>query len=149
MLDFATVSFEYGNLIIEAQSEITLRRGARGEAVQLKHRRESERERLLELRRLGLEKIPTQRVYGTQPLLEGILGLKDPAAWPAFMAESLPALRAAGWRCGMADEIRHNVISIDAIEASVHDAGEASSGDINSSSRLPMFSTPVKSNVGR
>jgi len=124
MLDFATLSFDYGNVTVEAQGDVTLRRTAEGEVVQVKRRRESEHRRQLELRRSGLEKIPTRRTYGDRALPDGVLGLKDPEAWPAFMAEGLPALRAAGWRCAMTAEFRHNVISIDAIEGSVREGGD-------------------------
>jgi superfamily II DNA or RNA helicase len=124
MLDFVTVRFEYAHLTVEAHSSETLRRDAQGDIVQLKRRRESEQRRLLELRRVGLEKIPRQRIHSAQPLPDSVFGLEDSGGWPAFVAETLPTLRAAGWRCVMADEFRHNVIPIDAIEGAVRDGGD-------------------------
>ena len=123
-LEIATVSFEYAHLTFEAGSEVTLRRNGQGEVVQVKRRRDSEQQRLLELRRAGLERIPTQRIYCSQPLPEGVLGLKDPDGWSKFLDKTLPALRAKGWRCLMADEFRYNVIPIDAIDTSVREADD-------------------------
>ncbi len=124
MLDFGTVNFDYENVKVEVHSDVTLRRTAQGEVVQVKRRRESEHRRLLELGRSGLEKISTRRISSAHPLPDEVYGLKDAEAWPGFVAESLPALRAAGWRCVMAVEFRHNVISIDAIEGSVRETGD-------------------------
>jgi superfamily II DNA or RNA helicase len=123
MLDVASVSFEYGPLKIEATSDARLRR-IDGEVVQVKRRLESEQRRLLELRRIGLKKIPAQRLYSPQPLPEGLLGFEDAEFWPSFVADVLLSLRAGGWRCVMTDEFRFNVIAIDAIEGSVREAGD-------------------------
>jgi superfamily II DNA or RNA helicase len=118
-LDVATVSFDYAHLSVEADSGTTLRRNADGEVVHIKRRRDSEKRRLLELRHVGLQKIAARSIYSPQPLPEGLLGLKDAEDWLPFMTETLPALRAQGWRCVMSDEFRFNVTPIDVIEGSV------------------------------
>src|ERR1019366_8546950 len=75
-------------------------------------------------RRVGLQKIAAHSIYSAQPLPEGLLGLKAAEDWPPFMTETLPALRAKGWRCVMSDEFRFNVTPIDVIEGSVRESAD-------------------------
>jgi superfamily II DNA or RNA helicase len=118
-LDFATVTFDYAGLSIDAHSATTLRRSAGGEVVQLKRRQDYERERLQELRHVGLTKIAAGRLSGPEPFPAAMLGLDEAADWPAFMSETLPALAHSGWRVAMTDAFRYNVTEIDAIDGHV------------------------------
>jgi superfamily II DNA or RNA helicase len=124
MLDFGTVGFNYAELSIPVDSPITLHRTADGEVIQLKRRRDTERLRIQELRQAGLQAISTSRLYSSEALPEGLLGLEDAAAWSPFMTDRLPRLRAMGWRCVMSDSFRFNVTPIEAIDGSVRASGE-------------------------
>ena len=118
MLDFATLTFDYADISIPANSDATLRRNARGEVVQVKRRRDSEQGRLQAARRAGLKPM-AGRAYTAEPLPQGVLVLEDVDSWSSFVTETLPGLRTAGWRCVMTERFRFNVIAIDDIEGAV------------------------------
>ncbi|MEO7208180.1 MAG: DEAD/DEAH box helicase [Steroidobacteraceae bacterium] len=123
-LDFATVTFDYGGLGVDAASSTTLRRSGGGEVVQIRRRHDSERVRLKELREAGLTKLSTGRFSGPEPFPVSMLGLDEPAQWLSFMAETIPALALSGWRVLMTDAFRYNVTEIDAIEGDVRLGGD-------------------------
>jgi superfamily II DNA or RNA helicase len=116
--DYATVTFDYADVLVEATSETTLHRNSRGEVVHVKRRLDSERQRLQELRNAGF-KNQAAHLVGAQPLPEGLMVLRDAEAWPPFMAEALPALKASGWRCVITPGFRFNVIVIDDIDGTI------------------------------
>jgi superfamily II DNA or RNA helicase len=124
LLDVATLSFDYGGVVVAAHSDTTLHRNAGGEVIQLKRRAEAEHRRLQELREAGLQRLDLRHVYSAQSLPVGILGLKDAAAWSPFMSDAVPRLRALGWRCAMSDAFRFNVIPIETIDGSVRPTAE-------------------------
>ena len=124
VLDFAAVGFDYGGVIINADSSATLVSHPDGNVVQVSRRPDAEKKRLLELRSAGLQKIPAGRVQGPQSFPGAMLGLQEPDAWYAFVNEALPALRDKGWRVTMSGEFRFNVIEIDAIDGMARDAGD-------------------------
>jgi superfamily II DNA or RNA helicase len=123
-LDFATVSFDYEGVSVDAHSNATLQRDTHGEVVQLQRRRDAEQRRLRELRTAGLVKVPADRFSGPRQFPAGMHALKDAEDWPDFMRAVLPQLRASGWRVVMSGAFRFNVIEIDGIDGAVRPAGE-------------------------
>jgi superfamily II DNA or RNA helicase len=109
MLDFATASFDYEGVSIKAESSATLVPVPGGSVLHIRRRYDTEKKRLLELRKA---------------LPETLLALPDVDAWPDFVDETLPALSNAGWRVTLASGFRHHVIEIDAIEGTARRTGD-------------------------
>ena len=122
--DFATVSFHYAGETIDAQSNTTLVQTAGGQVVQVKRQLDVEQQRLTELHKAGLRKIPAYRAYGPQPFPNGMLAPQSVEEWPAFMKHDLPVLRQKGWQIEMSDTFRFNVIEIEAIDGNLRQAGD-------------------------
>ncbi len=116
LLDFATVTFDYDGVSVDAESHTTLLPSADGDTVQVRRRSAVEKQRLLELRKAGLRKISASSAHGLQSLPEAMFGLKEPNAWRSFVDKSLPILRNKGWRVHMTPEFRFNIIEIDIID---------------------------------
>ena len=115
-LDFATVSFEYDGLSVDADGSAALFHRRGDELLEIKRHVAIENQRMAQLAETGLRTISLQSVYGPQPFPPGMRGLNAPQAWEGFVAGVLPELRRDGWRVTMAREFRFNVIEIDAIE---------------------------------
>jgi superfamily II DNA or RNA helicase len=124
MLDFATVSFDYAGVNIDAQSNTTLVRSASGEVVQIKRSLDREQRCLADLHKAGLRKIPASRAHGPRPFPDGMLGPNNAEDWAVFMKQALPRLRETGWQVTMTEVFRHNVIEIEAIDGALHQAGD-------------------------
>jgi superfamily II DNA or RNA helicase len=116
MLDFATASFDYAGVRIDAQSHTTLVQSREGEVVRIKRAIEMEQRYLTALRKTGLRSIPPIHAYGPQPFPDAILGAGTAEDWAVFMRDALPLLRENGWQVTMSAAFRHDVIEIDDIE---------------------------------
>ena len=123
VLDFATVSFNYGGENIDAQSNTTLVCTSSGEVMQIKRQLDIEQRHLAQLHKAGLRKIAAHRAYGPQPFPSGILAPQSIEEWPVFMKD-MPVLRQQGWQIEVSDTFRFNVIEIEAIDGSLHQAGD-------------------------
>ncbi|WP_454827786.1 DEAD/DEAH box helicase [Paraburkholderia xenovorans] len=123
-VELAGVSFDYDGVSINVDSSVTLVPMPGGDVIHIRRRYEAEKKRLLELRKTGLQKVPTSRVHASRLLPDTMLGLPDAEAWSAFVNDSVPELVSKGWRVTMAPEFRYNVIEIDAIEGTAHQAGD-------------------------
>ncbi|NIF77298.1 helicase [Paraburkholderia sp. Cy-641] len=123
-LELAAVSFDYDGVSINADSGVTLVPLPGGDVIHIRRRYEAEKKRLLELRKTGLQKVPTRSVYASRLLPDTMLGLPDADAWSGFVNEAVPELVAKGWRVTMAPEFRYNVIEIDAIDGTAREAGD-------------------------
>ncbi|MGF6774235.1 superfamily II DNA or RNA helicase [Paraburkholderia sp. GAS199] len=123
-VELAGVSFDYDGVSINVDSSVTLVPMPGGDVMHIRRRYEVEKKRLLELRKTGLQKVPTSRVYAARLLPDTMLGLPDADAWSAFVNDAVPELVAKGWRVSMAPEFRYNVIEIDAIDGTAHQAGD-------------------------
>ena len=123
-VELAGVSFDYDGVSINVDSSVTLVPMPGGDVIHIRRRYEIEKKRLLELRKTGLQKVPTSRVYASRLLPDTMLGLPDADAWSAFVNEAVPQLVSQGWRVTMAPEFRYNVIEIDAIDGTAHQAGD-------------------------
>ena len=124
VLDFATVSFDYEGVSIKSESSATLVPVPGGSVIHIRRRYDAEKQRLLELRKTGLQVVPASGGYARQALPETMLALSDLDAWPDFVDEVLPELASKGWRVTMAPAFRHNVIEIDAIEGTARQTGD-------------------------
>jgi SNF2 family DNA or RNA helicase len=118
------VSFDYDGVSINVDSSVTLVPMPGGDVIHIRRRYEAEKKRLLELRKTGLQKVPTSRVYASRLLPDTMLGLSDADAWSAFVNDAVPELVRQGWRVTMAPAFRYNVIEIDAIDGTAHQAGD-------------------------
>jgi superfamily II DNA or RNA helicase len=123
-VELAGVSFDYDGVSINVDSSVTLVPMPGGDVIHIRRRYEAEKKRLLELRKTGLQKVPTSRVYASRLLPDTMLGLPDAEAWSGFVSDAVPELVSKGWRVTMAPEFRYNVIEIDAIEGTAHQAGD-------------------------
>ncbi|WP_025600624.1 DEAD/DEAH box helicase [Burkholderia sp. WSM2230] len=123
-VELAGVSFDYDGVSINVDSSVTLVPVPGGEVIHIRRRYEVEKKRLLELRKTGLQKVPTSRVFASRLLPDTMLGLPDAEAWSVFVNEAVPDLVSKGWRVTMAPEFRYNVIEIDAIDGTAHQAGD-------------------------
>jgi superfamily II DNA or RNA helicase len=123
-VELAGVSFDYDGVSINVDSSVTLVPLPGGDVIHIRRRYEAEKKRLLELRKTGLQKVPTSRVYASRLLPDTMLGLPDADTWSAFVNDAVPDLVSRGWRVTMAPEFRYNVIEIDAIEGTAHQAGD-------------------------
>ncbi|TPQ37080.1 DEAD/DEAH box helicase [Cupriavidus pinatubonensis] len=122
--DFATVSFDYAEHRLSAQSNTTLVRTSGGEVVQIRRDADLERQRLTELQKAGFRKIRADHAFGPKPFPDGMLGPENDEHWPELMKLVLPALRANGWRVVMSDAFRYNVIEIEAIDGNLRPTGD-------------------------
>ncbi|WP_027801735.1 DEAD/DEAH box helicase [Paraburkholderia dilworthii] len=123
-VELAGVSFDYDGISINVDSSVTLVPMPGGDVIHIRRRYEVEKKRLLELRKTGLQKVPTSRVFTSRHLPDTMLGLADADAWSAFVSDAVPELVSKGWRVTMAPEFRYNVIEIDAIDGTAHQAGD-------------------------
>lgn len=114
-LDFATVSFDYNGVVLNANDGVTLHRNAHGEVVQIKRDIEFEKLRLSEISKRGLTKIPANGMTSPLTLPSNIRGLSDPRGWPGYIQQTLPSLREKGWRVVMSRRFRFSVVDADAI----------------------------------
>ncbi|MDR7008677.1 DEAD/DEAH box helicase [Paraburkholderia strydomiana] len=123
-VELAGVSFDYDGVSINVDSSVTLVPMPGGDVIHIRRRYEVEKKRLLELRKSGLQKVPTSRVFTSRQLPDTMLGLADADAWSSFVSDAVPELVSRGWRVTMAPEFRYNVIEIDAIDGTAHQAGD-------------------------
>ena len=124
VLDFAIVHFDYAGVRISANSNSTLISMPDGEVVQIARQPQIEKQRLSELHRAGLRKIPSQHAYGPRPFPEGLLGFPNRDDWFHFIAHTLPLLRDGGWQIEMTEEFRFNVTEIAAVEGNLRQADD-------------------------
>lgn len=124
VLDFATVSFEYAEVRLDAHSNTTLVRAADGEVMQIKRDLDSEQHHLIALHHVGLQKMPVSGAYGPKSFPNGMLGFDNAENWIAFARQVLPKLREDGWQVVMSDAFRFNVIEIEAIDGHLRHSGD-------------------------
>ncbi|HZZ06160.1 DEAD/DEAH box helicase [Paraburkholderia sp.] len=123
-VELAGVSFDYDGVSINVDSSVTLVPMPGGDVIHIRRRYEAEKKRLLELRKTGLQKVPTSRVVASRLLPDTMLGLPDAESWSAFVNDAVPDLVSKGWRVTMAPAFRYNIIEIDAIDGTAHQAGD-------------------------
>ncbi|MTD27836.1 DEAD/DEAH box helicase [Erwinia sorbitola] len=122
-LDFASVSFDYAGVSVDAGSRAESFTDRAGLRYYVERQVKEEQSWLAEIRTAGLNAIPSGHIYTPVPLPPAIFAPESPAQWRHFIKKVLPALRKRGWRISMDDEFTWNVSEVDAIE------GRAVQGD--------------------
>ena len=125
--DCASLALRYGPLTIEASDPRDFHPLPEGRNARLVRDEAAERAAAQRLGAAGFTRVPPGSVEvlaGKLPL--DALGLASETAWAAFMADTLPALRAEGWEVVLPQDFRHHAIDIDALFLDV-DEGSAGS----------------------
>ena len=112
--DFALLAFRYGTVTVEAGDARVFHPLPDGRSARLTRDEEAERAAAQRLAAAGFARIPPGAVQTSFGSLPGdALGLASEEAWPGFMAETVPALRAEGWEVAFPSDFRHHAIDID------------------------------------
>lgn len=115
-LDFARVKFRYGEAIMPPDHSTEFITLKNGETVRVTRDQKAEKRFLKSLGEYGLEEVPgfvLSGSIGDRP----IFGLENEQAWPSFMRQVIPQLRAAGWEVIIPRSFRHHVLEVEAWEA--------------------------------
>ena len=118
-LDFATVRFDYAGCRVDPHHPNTLFNAANG-LQRVIRKIDLEKRYLQELHATGLRQVPQEQARGPEKFPPAIMRLAHSDAWPDFMQNKLPDLRASAWQVEMADTFRHSVYQIDLIDGSLH-----------------------------
>jgi superfamily II DNA or RNA helicase len=110
-MDIATVSFDYEDVRIEAADSREFLRTDAGMLLRIARRGGEESARLKELLLHGLRPLSRRQTGSEEPTL---FGPALPQDWPLFVADSLPRLRAGGWRIEVRPEFRHVMVEPEA-----------------------------------
>jgi superfamily II DNA or RNA helicase len=121
LFDFLLPTFHYDEVVVQPGQRQEYFVTAQGETVHVRRRMDRENARLAELARHGVEPVPANTLFATRPRPPHLYGLESPAHWPAFMAEDVPALRAAGWQVEMAPDFRHLVLDVQTWDAQLEE----------------------------
>jgi superfamily II DNA or RNA helicase len=122
-LDIARLDFDYGEITIAAGSAEVLTRLADGELVRIARRADFENACLERLVASGLKPISDASASREASPYAGGFIMPARDAWPAFVSDTIPALRDAGWRVEITPNSRFDVVEIEAIDALAHAAG--------------------------
>ncbi len=125
LFDYLLPAFEYDGVRVEAHSPHEFITTATGETVHVKRRPALEKSWLDSLEKYGAQPVPAHALFASRPRPPHLWGLESPGHWPGFMAEQVPALRAAGWRVDIAGQFRHLVQEAEAWDVEV---GEEADG---------------------
>ncbi len=139
--DFATLAFRYGPLTVAAADTALFHALPDGSSARLERDASAEAAAARRLTQAGFAKVPGGRVLTAYKALPaGALGLASEAAWPGFMAGTLPALRAEGWEIELPADFRHHALDVDAL---VLDIDEADGGWLDISPGIEVEGRPV------
>lgn len=115
-LDFASVSFDYAGVNVDAGSRAESFTDRMGLRYHVQRHTEEEQSWLAQIGTAGLNAIPAGHIYTPSPLPPAIFAPASPPQWRDFIKKGLPALRKRGWRISMDDDFTWNVSEVDAIE---------------------------------
>ena len=124
VLDHASVSFDYEGIKVKAEEHTTLVKTPDGTMVQIKRQMDSEKHRLAQLRKAGLDILSPAHANGPRSFPASTWGFRAANAWPHFMQHTLPDLVGGGWQVQMNEEFRFNVIEIESIAGQVRQASD-------------------------
>ncbi len=111
--DWAAVEFRYGDAVMRPDHPgefVTLQNG---ETVRVVRDQKAELRLLNSLAGFGLEEMSRFGMAGTIPD-QTMYGLESEKAWPAFMQQVVPKMRAAGWEIVIPQGFRHHVLEVEA-----------------------------------
>ncbi len=115
-LDFASVSFDYAGVRVDAGSRAQSFSDRKGQHYHVARHVEEEQNWLVQIQNAGLQTIPAGHIYTPAPLPPEIFAPETPAEWRDFIKTGLPALRRRGWKIRMDSDFTWNVTEVDAIE---------------------------------
>ncbi|MEW6025526.1 MAG: DEAD/DEAH box helicase [Pseudomonadota bacterium] len=113
-VEFAYAEFRFG---VDDASEFVV--GEDGAPAQVKRDAAGEKNFIAALAQHGMKRVPRNALPFDGP----VFGLDNEAAWPEFVRQAVPELRAAGWTIEIPKDFRHHFIEADTWEADFEDAG--------------------------
>lgn len=126
MLDYACVSFDYGEFNFVAGSSQSLVQNEAGKLIEVQRAVQLEKKYLAELQgQFGMRSLPKHYV-GTHDALPDLLFiLPTPDAWLNFIEHDVPRMQEQGWRIEHSFTSRYTpVIDIDDIDGQVSETGD-------------------------
>lgn len=139
--DFARVKFRYGEAVIAPDHPSEFVTLANGETVRITRDAKAEQHALKALDKFGLRAMQDFGGYGDIGD-HTVLGLEADKAWPVFMQQAVPQLRAAGWDVVIPHGFRHQVLEVEAWEGEFdeHEDGwfSLNMGIVVNGQRLPL-----------
>jgi len=115
-LDFASISFDYAGVRVEAGSRADSFNDGKGQRYRVNRRMEEEQGRLAQALSAGLNTIPVGHIYTPAPLPAEIFAPETPGQWRDFIKTGLPSLRKRGWKVKVDSDFTWNVTEVDAVE---------------------------------
>ena len=119
MLDYATLTFRYGDLRVDAVGKSEYHVTTDGETVHVKRRPKVEAQWLHALAEYGLLDAPNYVI--SQQDDKKLLMLNSESAWTNFMQRSVPQLRVQGCEIQTPQGFRHHVLEVSDWEAEITD----------------------------
>ena len=113
MRDWVHVQFRYGEAVLPTDHPGDFVSLNNGETVRVKRDARLEQRFLKSLEGFGLEEMPRFGISGNIPN-HPVYVLENERAWPQFMQQALPKLRAAGWEVVVPQSFRHHVLEVEA-----------------------------------
>ena len=113
MRDWVHVQFRYGEAVLPTDHPGDFVSLNNGETVRVKRDARLEQRFLKSLEGFGLEEMPRFGILGNIPN-HPVYVLENERAWPQFMQQALPKLRAAGWEVVVPQSFRHHVLEVEA-----------------------------------
>ncbi len=108
--DYAYVQFLYGDAVLQPDHASEFVSLKNGETVRVKRDTKSEQRFIKTLRSFGLEEIPS---FGISMADQTAYGLESEKAWPQFMQNTIPQMKAAGWEIAIPQGFRHHVLEVE------------------------------------
>lgn len=120
-LDYAALSFAYGSVEVNAESEGDRFRDAQGTPFIVVRQWEQEQRWVNALCATGLASLSSSHIYTPDavPLPPVIFAPSSPTDWRPFIHEQLPQLKAKGWQVTVEDDFTWNVTDIEGIDGQV------------------------------
>jgi SNF2 family DNA or RNA helicase len=111
--DFARLQWRYGDALLSHDHPSEFVTLASGETVRVVRDKKAETLALKTLHGYGLNEMPNVSLTGSYADYS-LLGLDSAAAWPEWVQQAVPKLRAAGWQIEMLSGFRHHVLEVEA-----------------------------------
>lgn len=115
-LDFASVSFDYAGVRVEAGSHAESFSDRQGQHYHVQRQLTEEQNWLKQVLHAGLHRIPVGHIYTPVPLPQAIFAPETPGQWREFIKTGLPALRKRGWKVKVDSDFTWNFTEVDSIE---------------------------------
>ncbi|CCP05466.1 DEAD/DEAH box helicase [Erwinia amylovora] len=115
-LDFASVSFDYAGVKVDAGSHAESFADRSGQRFHVQRHMDDEQFWLAQIASAGLNTIPSGHIYTPAPLPAAIFAPSSFSQWREFIKTGLPALRQRGWHVNMDDDFTWNIIEVEEIE---------------------------------